>query len=128
MPGSGLAANQYFGGLAGAKENQIESGLRDYASLIPTVSSTQTLNPALQAQIAETNALNSAAPDPGKAASYAQDLFQKYLETFSNPSGGTGSFLSSPWGQGRNQAPTQEGTYYKPAGTNTWQPGQSTRF
>ena len=56
-------------------EQQQQQGIQDYNATIPTVSSTQTLNPALEAQIAEENALNAAAPNPAASESYAESLY-----------------------------------------------------
>jgi hypothetical protein len=72
-------------------------GLQQYNQLIPTVSGTQTVRPETQIGVAEQNALNRAAPDPGQAASYAQILFDRYLNSLSRPSSpaaGTGSYAA----------------------------------
>ena len=45
-----------------------EGALRDYSSLIPTISKTQIVDPALQASIAMFNATNAAKEDPGIGA------------------------------------------------------------
>lgn len=91
----GLAQNQLFGNVAGFAENQIAKGLQGYNQTIPTISSTQTLSPALNLQgqqfnteIAASNALNAAAPSPQAAQSYAQKLFQQYLNSMRGPAGG----------------------------------------
>ena len=98
MPGSGLAQNQLFGNIAGFTENQQQQGIEDYNRTIPTVSSTQTVNPALQTQIAETNAVNSAAPNPQAAQTYAQNLFNQYLNRLSNPNASRFGFNPVNWG------------------------------
>lgn len=94
MPGSGLARNRNLRDLGLTSESMIDRGIKNYASLIPTVSSTQTVNPALQAEIASRNALVSAAPVPGQAQSYAQSLFDKYLQMMRGPAGGTSTATS----------------------------------
>jgi hypothetical protein len=91
MPGSGLSWNSLYGNLAGAAENQEQEGIADYNSTIPTISNTQTVSPALQTEIATQNAIDAAAPDPTASASYAEDLFQNYLQQMEGPAGGTGS-------------------------------------
>lgn len=91
MPGSGLSWNSLYGNIAGAAENQQQQGLQDYGNLTGAVSSTQTVNPALQNEIATQNSLNGAAPDPTKAASYAEQLYNKYL----NSMGGGGGHVSN---------------------------------
>lgn len=94
MPGSGLSSNQFLGNVAGASEAQQTAGIQQYNSTIPVISGTQTVNPALQNEIATQNSLNAAAPDPTQAASYAKQLFDQYLSSMrggggGNPGGGT---------------------------------------
>lgn len=104
MPGSGLAMNRNLRDLGLATEAQIQSGINAYNQSIPTISGTQTVSPALQAQIAETNAINAAAPNPAQAQGYAQGLFAQYLRKMSRPSGGTGGY-SMGGGGGWNSNP-----------------------
>jgi len=106
MPGSGLAMNRYPRDIGLASEELMHRGIGDYSSAIPTVSGTQTVNPyqaaGLNTEIGAMNATNAAAPDPSAAASYAQQLFDRYLERLSTPSGGTGgpgSAQGLPWWQ-----------------------------
>ena len=76
-----------YGGLRNlglATEDLQNKGISNYNSTIPTISSTQTVNPALQSEINSQNATNAAAPDPGRAASYAQGMFDKYLNMMEN--------------------------------------------
>lgn len=101
MPGSGLAANRGLRDLGLATEQQVQAGQRAYGSLVPVVSQTQTVNPALQAEIAGTNASNAAAPNPGQAASEAKKIFDEYLAK-ANPAGATfgaggGNSSKLPW-------------------------------
>jgi len=99
MPGSGLAMNRYPRDVGLATEDLIHRGIGDYASLVPSVSATQTVSPAqsasLNTEINATNAVNAAAPNPASAGTYAQQLFDRYLGQMSRPSGGTGSTM--PW-------------------------------
>lgn len=88
MPGSGLSKNLTLRDLGLASEDVQQKGIQNYNATLPTVSATQTVNPALQAEINSANAVNAAAPNPQMAASYAQGLFQEYLDKL-NPSGGT---------------------------------------
>ena len=85
MPGSQLADNNSLRNLGLTKFAVQNQGVQNYNQTIPTISKTQTVDPSLTADINLQNATNAAAPDPGKAASYAQDLFQKYLSKL-NPS------------------------------------------
>jgi len=123
-----LAQNSLFGNVAGFAENQVNKGVQNYNSTIPTISSTQTLSPALQLQaalanmgaqnqagefntnVAATNATNAAAPNPAMAQSYAQQLFDKYMNSMRSPSGATGS-TGSPAG-GSTSTTTGAGDNY----------------
>lgn len=100
MPGSGLSFNRLYGNIAGATEARQRQGLEDYSRFIPTVSGTQTVRPELQNEIASQNALNKAAPNPAKAASYAQQLFDQYLQKMRGPGGGTGGYGGPSGGTG----------------------------
>lgn len=91
-------------------EQQQQQGIQDYNATIPTVSSTQTLNPALEAQIAEENALNAAAPNPAAAESYAESLYNQYLNQFKKSGGGTGSVSVSQPKPSPASGPTGETT------------------
>lgn len=97
MPGSGLAINRGPRDIGLATEDLIHRGIGDYASTIPAVSATQTVNPSQAAQlnteINATNAVNASAPDPTAANSYAMQLFNRYLQSQSGPAGGSGQ----PW-------------------------------
>jgi hypothetical protein len=97
MPGSGLGQNNLLRNIGLTTEQLVQHGLGDYASLIPTIASTQTVSAPLQAEIAGTNASNAAAPDPTAVESYAENLFNKYMKKFgTNPAGGTAS-TTVPW-------------------------------
>ena len=93
MPGSQLSGYGGLRNLGLATEDLQNKGIANYNATIPTISSTQTVNPALQSEINSQNAINAAAPDPGRAASYAQGMFDKYLKMMENeqtqPQGGT---------------------------------------
>lgn len=79
MPGAGLSWNSLYGNIAGASENQQQQGLTDYNAIT---------GPAFQTGLAEQNAVNAAAPDPTQAASYAEQLFNKYLASMGGGHGG----------------------------------------
>lgn len=94
MPGSNavpgaLANNFNLESLGMNSEAQTQSGLQDYSPFVSSVSGTQTLNPAIQANVSEENAANAAAPDPSAEASYAQQLFNQYLQGMNGPGGGS---------------------------------------
>lgn len=96
MPGAGgksgtLVNNLNLRDLGISSENQVESGLHDYGNIIGAVSGTQTVKPELQTEIAATNAVNAAAPNPSDAASYALNLFKQYMNGGfgGGPAGGT---------------------------------------
>jgi hypothetical protein len=67
-----------------------QQGVGDYNNLTSTLASTQQ-SPSLMAGIAEENAVNAAAPNPQAASSYAQSLYNQYLN---NPTTGTGKYSS----------------------------------
>lgn len=150
MPGSNavsgtIANNANLLGNVRASEALQQQGLEDYSHILPTVSGTQTVNPNLQVEVASGNANNAAAPNPEDAATYAQNLFQKYLDLLkgqSNPAGGTGvsntpkptaPAYSGPssnvpwWTQGGNASKFGGGSSYshKFPGSDTWLPGRA---
>lgn len=91
MPGSGLAKNRTARDLGLATEQLQRAGLQDYLNAIFGIAKTQTVSPELQASIATQNAEKSAAPSPPASQTYAQSLYNSYLNRAS-PAGGTGSF------------------------------------
>lgn len=127
MPGSGLSSNSFLGNVAGASEAQQTAGVQQYNSFVPTVSGTQTVNPALQNEIATQNSLNAAAPDPTQAASYAKQLFDQYLSSMRGgggnrgPGGGT-SNQGSPAG-GTIPRQTSPNNYFNPQSVAPTGPG-----
>jgi hypothetical protein len=88
MPGSGLFRNRLGRNIGLSAEALKNQAISQYNSTVPTISGTQTVNPALQTSISESNAINSSAPDPTAAASHAEQLYQRYLQGLSNPGGG----------------------------------------
>ena len=104
MPGSGLQLNNLFGNIAGFAEGQAEQGLQDYSRFVPTVSGTQTVPPALQTSVAQSNAQLGAAPSPGASQLYAQQLFDQYLQKMRGPGGGTGGPIAPTAGTGHGCA------------------------
>lgn len=72
-------------------ENLAHQGVGDYSQFNPAT---------VQADVAEQNATNAAAPDPAAAAQYAEQLFQKYMNQGSQVSkpGPTGTFRTDPNG------------------------------
>jgi len=100
MPGSGLVWNKTLRDIGLTSEDVQNQGLNAYNAIIPTISRTQTVAPELQAEIADRNATYAAAPDPGAAQSYAEELFNKYLgSTGGGSSGGGGGGGAAPWWQ-----------------------------
>lgn len=104
---SGLPTSQFSGyqGLAnlGLTTEKLQGqGLQDYLNAITGISKTQTVDPALQTEIATQNAVWNAAPDPAAAAKEQENLFDKYLEQLKSPAGGTGAAGAGsniPWWQ-----------------------------
>lgn len=135
MPGSGLQWNNLFGNIAGFAENQTQQGIQDYNQTIPTISRTQTVDPALQTTIAGENALNLAAPTPSAVAQNSQSLFNKYLASLSQRNPATGSsfagpttppYAAGPWAGDVGNPPFQPSPIYSPgAGGGATSPGGS---
>lgn len=109
MPGTnaltGTLANNRTAATIGQTSQQLQhQGLQDYNSFIPTVSKTQTVDPALQADVQFQNAVNAAAPNPAAAQSYAESLFNQYIKALNPPAktpvnktvGGWAGFQSLP--------------------------------
>lgn len=122
VPGSGIQTSRGLRDIGLTSEQLQQQGLQDYASLIPTISRTQTVSPELQTQIAATNAQMAAAPDPTQAASYAKQLFDEYLAKLSGgPSGGTGGQGVSGRVALASTGPPSGGVGIEMAPTNYWQ-------
>lgn len=111
MPGSNdFTNNDLFGNIAGYSENLQNQGVGNFNQLLNTTMS-GTTDPNLAAEIAGTNASNAAAPDPTAAATYAQSLFNQYLNKFNIPAGNginpafrTGTYGGSGGGYGKPPA------------------------
>jgi len=88
-PGS-LAGNRGLRDIGLTAEAQTQQGLQDYNALTQNVSNTQTVRPETQIALAEQNAVNAAAPNPQAAQSYAESLFNKYLNQIHGGVGGQG--------------------------------------
>lgn len=96
MPLSGLSTNDLFGNIAGFSEGLQKQAADQYSSLIPTISKTQTVDPALQTEIANINALRSAAPSPTAQFNLAKSLYDQYAAKVRGPGGGI-SFAPQPY-------------------------------
>lgn len=79
MPGT-LAGNRGLRDIGLNAEEQAQQGLQDFNALTSNVSNTQTVRPETQIALAEQNAVNQAAPNPAQAQTYAESLFNKYLD------------------------------------------------
>lgn len=86
-PGT-LSGNRLLRSLLRSREDQVQQGIDAYGRIIPTVSSTQTVRPETQINLAEQNALSAAAPNPAAAQTYAQGLFNQYLAMTRGGGGG----------------------------------------
>lgn len=105
MPGSGLAQNRTLRDLGLTSEQVQNQALGQLNAYLGQTSQTQTVNPALQAEIASSNANLAAAPNPGEAQGYAQSLLSKYLKSIGGSGGGS---TGRPTG-GSAFAPVQTG-------------------
>lgn len=116
MPGSQFQGHQGLANLGLTTEKLQGQGLTDYLNAITGISKTQTVDPALQTEIATQNSVWNAAPDPAAAAKEQQNLFDQYLKKTMSPAGGSGGGAQSnvPWWQRGDNA-----TFFKPtAGQN----------
>jgi hypothetical protein len=121
MPGSQFQGYQGLANLGLTTEKLQGQGLNDYLSAITGISKTQTVDPALQTEIATQNSVWNSAPDPASAAKEQQNLFDEYLKKTMSPAGGTSAGGSSgvPWWQRGANA-----TYFAPtAGQNLYSTG-----
>jgi hypothetical protein len=97
MPGSGLARNRGARDLGLTSLDMMKWATQAYNQTIPTISNTQTLSPALQAEINQMNAINAAAPDPTAAGQHAEYLYKKNLARSSAGGGGGYTRMGNPW-------------------------------
>lgn len=101
MPGSGLNIENLLSN-EGLTSNAIQQeGVGNYNSTIPTISGTQTLNPALELAGNTQNAVSAASPNPTDAANEEQTLLQQYMAEL-NPAGGRSATFtpsSNPYSQ-----------------------------
>jgi hypothetical protein len=127
LPGSGLVRNRTVRDIGLTTEQQQQRGLQNYATVAPVISSTQTLNPALQIQVADRNSVYAAAPDPTAAASYAEQLYSKYLGMTRgggvSPARGTVRLGGAPSLPGRATPSPASGFGYNPV--PVWQGGNN---
>lgn len=105
--GNTLTNQNFLQSLGLTSEGLAHEGLTDYNTFANTAGSQQQ-NPELLTSIAEQNAVDAAAPNPAAANSYAQSLFQRYLQQTSNPAGGTGA---------GSKGKPPEGLSFTPAGS-----------
>lgn len=97
MPLSDFSGHQGLANLGLTTEKLQGQGLQDYLNSITGISKTQTLDPALQTEVATQNAVWNAAPDPAQASEQQQNLFDEYIKKLSSPAGGTGVNANVPW-------------------------------
>lgn len=122
-PGQTITNSNLLDNLGLTSEGLTHQGIGDYNNTFGTVASTQT-NPELATGVASRNATFAAAPNPTAAGSYAQTLFQQYLNRMSSPAGGTGvkpsTFFDKPTA---GSAPSNTGPSYLTPGSTDWQSG-----
>lgn len=117
--GNTLTTQNLLDNIGVTSENLAQKGVQDYNSFLPTVGS-QMLAPSLQADVADRNATFAAAPDPTQAASYAQKLFNQYLQSTQSPAGGSNV---SAYNRARGGGGPPQGVSYQPNGTGPYIPG-----
>lgn len=101
MPGTNvepdsLAYRRTLRDLGRTVEDTQSEGLRQLLPFLQTTSATQTVNPALQYERNLQNAINVASPEPAAAGTYAEQLFQKYMDMVTGPAGGTRRQVGMP--------------------------------
>jgi hypothetical protein len=84
MQGGGFASNQFLRNLGMSSEAQSQQGVQNFNQMLPTLASTQ-IDPSLQYEISNQNAINAAAPDPRMAAQEQLRLMQEMYQ-MENPS------------------------------------------
>lgn len=103
MPGirpGGMAGLRLARNIGKTSEQLQNQAFQNYGPFANAVSSTQTVNPALQYEIGHQNAVYGAAPDPTQAGSHAEQLFREYMNRIGGggPGGGTARFGAIPSG------------------------------
>jgi hypothetical protein len=112
MPGGNIASRRTAKNLGLASEALQSQGLKDYSAFVPTVSQTQTVNPALQAEIAAHNAQMAAAPVPSDAAGALRDWFNQGAGSFrGGGAGGGGGTRTTTSGLGGGLGGRASGSY-----------------
>ena len=89
--GNTFSNNNFLQSLGIDAQNQENTGVGNYLNFLQGVGSTMT-NPNLQFEVSQQNAIDAAAPNPQAAAQMQQFQFQQYLQSMSNPGGGTGAY------------------------------------
>lgn len=94
-PGNTLTNQNFLNNLGMTSEGLAHQGLTDYNQFSGTTGSEQS-DPNLLNSIAEQNAVDAAAPNPAAAQSYAESLFNKYMNPPKSKfdSGGSGIQLA----------------------------------
>lgn len=120
-PGNTLPLQQLLENVGINSQSQQQTGVQNYNQTIPTIASTQTLNPNLQYEANLQNATSAAAPNPAAAASEEQSLLQQYMSELQNPAGGEGEGALA---RSDIDAPPP-GDWSQTPGSRDWSPGQS---
>lgn len=100
-PGNTLTNQNFLNNMGLTSEGLTHEGVTDYNQFSNTAGSQQQ-DPNLLYNIAEQNAVDAAAPNPAQAQSYAQQLFDKYMQPPPNKSGirlageSSGAFNANP--------------------------------
>ena len=89
QPGT-LSGNLGLRNIGLSTEQVQQQGIQNYNQTIPTIAGTQTVTPSQQIALGQINTTNAAEPTPAAAQSYAQNLFNQYMQMVRGPGGGTG--------------------------------------
>lgn len=84
MPGFALGSLNFNAGardIGTTSEALKDKAFQNYQSFVPTVAGTQTVSPAQQFEQNLQNQVSAHSPDPAQAQSYAESLYNKYLNS-----------------------------------------------
>lgn len=119
-PGNTLTTQNLLNNLGLTSEQLNQQGVANY-NQFSNLLGQQQISPELQSNIAETNSINAAAPDPAAAQNYALQLYQEYMN-LQNPSGGKSVGADAP-GTLASATKAGGGEAFLPAGSTDWRPG-----
>ena len=106
MPQSGLSRSRGLRDIGRTSLDQQHWAASTLPGFVQSTSATQTVNPALQHEIALQNAIHAAAPNPAQAAAESERLYNKYLSSMQGSRGGGGGGGGNQFQAPQYQRPT----------------------